>query len=404
MARSDVVVRRTALDHAFTDSRGQRWTPAGGAFAGGTTRTVPAPQTDSATPSLYSVVRDGVRRIVLPVSKPGRYAVVVFLADPTRRPGRRTFDIWAQGRRVRSNADVFLLADDPAGRRPLHALFETVVRGSRLTVSFHPRSGAAPVSAIEARRLGPVSMPGIRPLWRDDFNGPAGSPPSPGYWMHDTGARFAHGVLEASTDRTENSSLDGQGHLLIRALREQFTMEGVTRAYTSARLTSVLPVSVDRGQVSVRLRMPATGGTWPTFWLNGDQPPAYPLNGEFDVIEYDPWHPAVLPIFFHFGVGSGDAARDRDLVRIVRRPGFVPSAGMHTYSVDAVPGAAEMRADGRRWSSVVTADLPRGGTWPLSGTLRILLTLDVGGDYVVAPAAQSPFPAVFEIDDVSVSG
>ncbi|MGZ4604119.1 MAG: family 16 glycosylhydrolase, partial [Kineosporiaceae bacterium] len=382
-------VRRTALSRVVRDSHGRRWSPAGSAFAGGRTRRVPAPRVAGASPQLYASVRDGVRRIVLTVPRPGRYAVVLYLADPTSRPDRRVFDVFAQDRRVRSRADAFLLRNDPVGRRPLHTMFETVVRGRRLTVSFR---GRAPVAAIEARRLGAVSLPPARPSWRDDFTGPAGTSPNPALWSHETGAKFAHGVIEAATDRPANSSLDGAGHLVIQALRERYTMENVTREFTSARLRSTAYLPLSRGLISVRMRLPATQGTWSTFWFSGDEPPPFPANGEFDVVELDGGRPSLLHTFFHYPLGSPGGVVDRQINGNLWL-GSPLSDGLRTYSVLVEPEAVEVQMDGRRLSSFTLADLPPAGAWPLTSTMRLLLTLDIGGDFVPAPTAAASFPA-----------
>ena len=49
----------------------------------------------------------------------------------------------------------------------------------------------------------------------EEFNGPAGSSPDPSKWNWETGSTES---LETYTDSRTNSYLDGQGHLVIKAL------------------------------------------------------------------------------------------------------------------------------------------------------------------------------------------
>jgi hypothetical protein len=46
-------------------------------------------------------------------------------------------------------------------------------------------------------------------VFTDDFNGPAGSPPDPLKWNHETGRWTDNNELETYTDSTENAYLDG---------------------------------------------------------------------------------------------------------------------------------------------------------------------------------------------------
>src|SRR5262245_36971150 len=76
-----------------------------------------------------------------------------------------------------------------------------------------PHPAAAPRAAL-APAAGALT-------WADDFNGPAGSAPDAGRWRHDTGGSgWGNQELEYYTDSTRNAALDGNGHLVITARRE----------------------------------------------------------------------------------------------------------------------------------------------------------------------------------------
>ena len=67
----------------------------------------------------------------------------------------------------------------------------------------------------------------------DEFNGPYGAAPDPTNWTYDLGRWTDNNELETYTDSRANSYLDGQGHLVIKALA---TGSGMPAGYTSARL------------------------------------------------------------------------------------------------------------------------------------------------------------------------
>ncbi len=95
-------------------------------------------------------------------------------------------------------------------------------------VSVHEVATSAPT---------PVSQPAARTI---SFTGPAGPAPAPGSWNHETGGNgWGNGELQTYTDRTANAHVDGQGNLVLSALRETYAAsDGITRKYTSARLST----------------------------------------------------------------------------------------------------------------------------------------------------------------------
>ncbi len=57
-------------------------------------------------------------------------------------------------------------------------------------------------------------------VWSDEFNGPAGSAPDQAKWKYDLGASgWGNRELENYTDSRDNSFLDGQGNLVIQAIK-----------------------------------------------------------------------------------------------------------------------------------------------------------------------------------------
>ena len=79
-------------------------------------------------------------------------------------------------------------------------------------------------------------------LWADEFDGQVGSSPDSAKWGFDIGVGdngWGNSELQYYTDRPQNVFLDGDGHLIIKAIKENFSgVNGVTRGYTSARLVT----------------------------------------------------------------------------------------------------------------------------------------------------------------------
>ena len=98
--------------------------------------------------------------------------------------------------------------------------------------------------------------PGWTLVWADNFDGMAGQAPNPDYWTADIGGDgWGNQQLEYDTDRTDNASLDGMGHLVITARREAY--EG--RNYTSARIKTAGKVEFTYGRIEARIQLHRSG-------------------------------------------------------------------------------------------------------------------------------------------------
>jgi hypothetical protein len=89
------------------------------------------------------------------------------------------------------------------------------------------------VAGVPAAYAGTVPPPpaGFTTVFSDDFAGPAGSAPSSANWFYDIGTGYGTGEIENTTNSTNNAYLDGNGHLVLKAIDNGGT-------WTSARLES----------------------------------------------------------------------------------------------------------------------------------------------------------------------
>jgi hypothetical protein len=134
----------------------------------------------------------------------------------------------------------------------------------------------------------PAPPTGWNTVFSDNFAGTAGSPPSAANWFYDIGTGYGTGEIENTTNSTNNAYLDGNGHLVLKAIDNGGT-------WTSARLESTrddfqAPAGGELEMTaSIEQPDPANGlGYWPAFWALGSPMRAgggWPQSGEIDMME-----------------------------------------------------------------------------------------------------------------------
>lgn len=136
-------------------------------------------------------------------------------------------------------------------------------------------------------------------VWREDFEGAAGSPPSSENWIIDTGtsypggpANWGTGERQTYTDSPENLKLDGNGNLSITALRDGGG--GWSSGRIETQRTDFAAPDGGLMRIEARMQLPnvsgdAALGYWPAFWTLGAEYRGnywnWPGIGEFDIME-----------------------------------------------------------------------------------------------------------------------
>lgn len=240
-------------------------------------------------------------------------------------------------------------------------------------------------------------------VWSDEFD--SNGAVNPAKWHHQTlfpqGDSWFNGEIQHYTNRIDNAYVDN-GTLKILAKRENFTDQGVTKAFTSARLNSKF--SFTYGRVEIRAKLPTGIGTWPAMWTLGkniNENGAYwdnlgfgtltwPACGEIDIMEHWGDNQDYVSSAIHtpssFGGTVNTAGR---LVSGV-------SESFHDYTMIWTPEEIEFQIDGITHYSY-TPTVQNDETWPFD--LEQYLVLNVA----ILPNIGASFTeSALEIDYIRI--
>jgi len=134
------------------------------------------------------------------------------------------------------------------------------------------------------------------PVWNDEFDATTpGAPPDPAKWVYDFGAgkwgnreleTYCRPGMEAPCQADKpNVFQDGQGHLVIQALRASAD-PAPTGTWTSGRIKTMGLQDFQYGRLEACMSLPTGAGLWPAFWLLGTVGPGF--SGEMDIMENVP--------------------------------------------------------------------------------------------------------------------
>jgi beta-glucanase (GH16 family) len=252
-------------------------------------------------------------------------------------------------------------------------------------------------AAVAPAALGPL-------VWSDDFNGAAGGAPDGSKWVHDTGGSgWGNNELEYYTTSTSNASMDGSGHLVITARRENPAGYGCwygSCTYTSARLTTSGKFSQQYGHIEASIKMPRGQGIWPAFWALGTNigSVGWPNSGEIDIMEtigsqtgtnhgslHGPGYSGGSPLTGTYTLPNGQSLAD----------------AFHTYAVDWSPNAVSFSVDGNVYETHTSAET-NGNPWAFNHPFFLLLNVAVGGNWPGSPNSSTVFPQQMVVDYIHV--
>lgn len=131
-------------------------------------------------------------------------------------------------------------------------------------------------------------------VWEDNFDG---TELNMSNWTYEVnGAGGGNNEQQYYTDRAKNVRVE-DGMLIIQAYKEDYQ----NRHYTSGRINSKEKKFFKYGKVEARISFPAGAGTWPAFWMMGNdyRQVGWPKCGEIDIIEHVGSQPRMLSFAVH---------------------------------------------------------------------------------------------------------
>ncbi|WP_119287195.1 glycoside hydrolase family 16 protein [Streptomyces sp. YIM 130001] len=237
----------------------------------------------------------------------------------------------------------------------------------------------------------------------DEFDGPAGSPVDSSKWQTETGDNVNNHERQYYTPGGDNAQLDGEGHLVITARKENpsnYQCWYGTCEYTSSRLNTANTFTQTYGHVEAKMKIPRGQGMWPAFWMLGADmgDVGWPASGEIDIMENVGFEPGTVHGTLHGPgySGGGGIGADYSL------PGGEDFADdFHTFAVDWAPDSITWSVDGNVFQTRTPADLD-GKEWVFDKPFFLILNLAVGGDWPGDPDGGTTFPQELVVDHVRV--
>ncbi len=248
-------------------------------------------------------------------------------------------------------------------------------------------------------------------VWSDEFETKGAIDDSK--WFHQTklpaGGNWYNGEIQHYTDRQENAFVSN-GILNIVAKKEQFTNQGVTKSYTSARLNSKFAFTY--GKVEVRALLPSGVGTWPAIWMLGKNinedggfwdnegfgTKAWPACGEIDIMEHWGDNQNFVQSAMHTPASFGNTENKGGQT--------IPTASSdyHVYTLEWSPEKMKFAVDGVLHYTYNPKD-KNAQTWPFDAEQYILLNIAIQPSIATnfsESAMKLDYVRVYQMDRSSV--
>ncbi|MCX5135343.1 family 16 glycosylhydrolase [Streptomyces sp. NBC_00340] len=262
----------------------------------------------------------------------------------------------------------------------------------------------ASASAVAAPAHAGPAAAAAAVTFQDTFDGAAGSAVDSSKWQIETGDNVNNHERQYYTSGNKNAALDGQGHLVITARKENpsnYQCWYGTCQYTSARLNTSGKFSSTYGHVEARMKIPRGQGMWPAFWMLGSDigQVGWPNSGEIDVMENVGFEPSTVHGTIH-GPGYSGSAGIGAGYSLPNGQAFADA--FHTFAVDWAPNSITWSVDGTVYQRRTPADLG-GNTWVFNKPFFLILNLAVGGYWPGDPDGSTSFPQQLVVDEVKVT-
>nr|6JH5_A Chain A, LamCAT [Aquimarina] len=224
-------------------------------------------------------------------------------------------------------------------------------------------------------------------VWQDEFTNGISSD-----WVFETGnGNSGWGNNELQYYRRENATVEN-GNLVITAKRE--SIGGYN--YTSTRMKTQGRKSWKYGKVEARIAMPSFMGSWPAFWMLGDNISSvgWPACGEIDIMEHVNTE-AQTHGTIHWQDHNNTYAN---------YSGSIPVSSVtsyHIYTIEWDASVIKWFVDGNLYHEASIAN-GVNGTSEFHNNFFILLNMAIGGNWPGFNIDNNAFPARMLVDYVRV--
>lgn len=230
-------------------------------------------------------------------------------------------------------------------------------------------------------------------VWSDEFNGDSGTLVDAAKWAYDLGnSGWGNNELQNYTNNAKNVSMDGDGNLVIKAIKD------AGGNYSSARIKTEGLFSQKYGKVEARIKTPTGTGIWPAFWMLGSNigTVSWPQCGEIDIMEQNGKFSNITHSTLHGPGYSGGQG--------VSTPYGLQNnrfdTDFYVYAVEWGENYIDFFVNGYLFKRVTPSDV--SGEWVYNQPFFLILNVAVGGNFVGSPNENTPFPGSMHIDYVRV--
>jgi len=239
--------------------------------------------------------------------------------------------------------------------------------------------------------------------WSDEFNG---NELDESVWSKVYHGNPDNGELQFYTPRSENIEVS-DGTLKLIARKETYTAQGPwmnapeTREYTSGKIETQGKLTFQYGKIEARMKLPRGKGTWPAFWMLGenlfDAGVGWPKCGEIDIMEhgqdFDNLGAAIHTESYNHTIGTQKTGTyiisDYD-------------TDFHTYGLEWSENKLSFYVDGNHYFSLTKDAIGSSESeWPFDQPFWLILNHAVGGAWGGTPD-DSLYPHTTEVDWVRV--
>ncbi|HWF91248.1 MAG TPA: glycoside hydrolase family 16 protein [Terriglobales bacterium] len=259
--------------------------------------------------------------------------------------------------------------------------------------------------------------------WSDEFNGAANTFPDGSNWRFEYGNLHVNNELEfycgppgdtsnhAPCTNNSNVFMDGNGHLVIQAIRVGSGTGPGSNSWTSTRMVSRGMQSFTYGRIEASMKLPTGAGLWPAFWALGTNISSvgWPSSGEIDFMENVPsppgnLGPAKISSTLHGGKAFGNCYCGGNGLSGIFTFANSDVSSFHTYGGIWSPYMVQFYVDDpANVFEVRTANnIPASQVWDFNHPFYLLLNLAVGGtgSWPGPPDNNTPSPASMLVDYV----